>query len=456
MSKKNSVFVCSQCGAEYVKWQGECSACGSWNTIEEIFIEKASKNSAQRAKSSSSAVCLPDISFEKRDRYSSGISELDRVLGENGFVKGSLVLVSGEPGIGKSTLLMQVCSTLCTFGKVLYASGEESGAQIKMRAERLAVSDNNILVLTETNLDSILKTADSCKPAVVIIDSIQTVYSDLNESIAGSISQVKECALQLMQYAKSNEVTVILVGHVNKDGAIAGPKVLEHLVDTVLNFEGDRHTSYRLLRSVKNRFGSTDEIGMFEMTETGLKEVLNPSAALLEGRPADSSGSCVAAVMEGARPILTEVQGLVTKSIYGSSRRTAAGFDYNRAVLLLAILEKRVGFMLSSFDAYINVIGGISIGEPGADLAVIMAVASSYLDKTVPKDTAFFGEVGLSGELRAVSGALQRINEIKRLGFDKCVLPEACRSSIPENKRNDGLFFAKDIKDAISFCFGSK
>ena len=396
-------------------------------------------------------VRLREIAGTEDARFSTGIGELDRVLG-GGMVTGSLVLVSGAPGIGKSTLLLQACKSLCASSCVLYVTGEESLAQIKMRADRLGIDGDNLLICAETQIDQILHSAAKLKPSVMIVDSIQTMLNPELQSVPGSVTQVRECTLQLLQFAKSNSISVILVGHVNKDGGIAGPKVLEHMVDAVLNFEGDRHASYRLLRATKNRFGSTNEIGMFEMTHLGLEEVQNPSAALLSGRPENANGSCVVATLEGTRPILAEIQGLVTKSAYGSARRTAAGMDYNRAVLLLAILEKRAGMLLGNYDTYINVVGGMDLDEPAVDLAALLAIASSYLERSIPQNLAAFGEVGLSGEVRAVTGAAQRIAELQRLGFETCILPE---DNLPSLKGVEGmrLIPVKDVQNAIRKCF---
>ena len=430
--KRKVVYVCSDCGFDTPKWQGKCPNCGSWNTMVEETVSDVKPNSfAARAvrRPAAEPVAISSVTTERESRTSTGLSELDRVLG-GGMVKGSLVLVSGEPGIGKSTLLLQACGSLCEAGPVLYVTGEESLSQIKMRAQRLAIDSSRLFVLAETELDSIWSAVEKVSPGVVIVDSIQTMFNPQVASTPGSVAQVRECTMALMQYAKAHGVSMILVGHVNKDGGIAGPKVLEHMVDTVLNFEGDRHAAYRMLRAAKNRFGSTNEIGIFEMCEKGLAVVPNPSAAMLSGRPDGASGSCVAAVLEGTRPLLAEIQGLVTKSAYGSSRRTSAGIDYNRAMLLLAILEKRGGFMLSAYDAYINVVGGLSLDEPAVDLAVIMAIASSYLEKPLLDNLAVFGEVGLSGEIRSVSGAVQRVSELARLGFEKCIIPRSCAEQI--------------------------
>ena len=367
MAKAKTVFLCTECGYDSPKWYGKCPSCGSWNTMtEERVREEKSGGKALNILTpgaGSRPVRLKEIAGTEDARFSTGIGELDRVLG-GGMVKGSLVLVSGAPGIGKSTLLLQACRSLCENSAVLYVTGEESLSQIKMRADRLRIDGDNLLICAETQIDQVLLSAAQLKPSVMIVDSIQTMLNTEIQSAPGSITQVRECTMQLLQFAKSNTISVILVGHINKDGGIAGPKVLEHMVDAVLNFEGDRHASYRLLRATKNRFGSTNEIGMFEMTHLGLEEVQNPSAALLSGRPENANGSCVVATLEGTRPILAEIQGLVTKSAYGSARRTAAGIDYNRAVLLLAILEKRAGMLLGAYDTYINVVGGMEYLMP--------------------------------------------------------------------------------------------
>ena len=454
MAKTKTAYVCTECGYDSPKWYGKCPSCGSWNTMAEELIreEKQGKQlNILTPGGGNRPVRLREIAGTEDARFSTGIGELDRVLG-GGMVKGSLVLVSGAPGIGKSTLLLQACKSLCESSCVLYVTGEESLSQIKMRADRLGIDGDNLLICAETQIDQILLSAMQMKPAVMIVDSIQTMLNTELQSAPGSITQVRECTMQLLQFAKTNTVSVILVGHVNKDGGIAGPKVLEHMVDAVLNFEGDRHASYRLLRATKNRFGSTNEIGMFEMTHLGLDEVQNPSAALLSGRPENAHGSCVVATLEGTRPILAEIQGLVTKSAYGSARRTAAGIDYNRAVLLLAILEKRAGMLLGAYDTYINVVGGMDLDEPAVDLAVLLAIASSYLERSIPQDLPAFGEVGLSGEVRAVTGAAQRIAELKRLGFHICILPEDNMTGL---RQIEGirLIPVKDVQSAIRQCF---
>ena len=458
MAKTKTAYVCTECGYDSPKWYGKCPSCGSWNTMEEETIREEKRGShgvnILAPGAGNRPVRLKEISGTEDVRFSTGIGELDRVLG-GGMVKGSLVLVSGAPGIGKSTLLLQACRSLCENDCVLYVTGEESLSQIKMRADRLNIDGDNLLICAETQIDQVLLSASQFKPSVMIVDSIQTMLNTELQSAPGSITQVRECTMQLLQFAKTSGTSVILVGHVNKDGGIAGPKVLEHMVDAVLNFEGDRHASYRLLRAAKNRFGSTNEIGMFEMTHCGLEEVRNPSAALLSGRPENASGSCVVATLEVTRPILAEIQGLVTKSAYGSARRTAAGIDYNRAVLLLAILEKRAGMLLGAYDTYINVVGGMDLDEPAVDLAILLSIASSYLERSIPQDLAAFGEVGLSGEVRAVTGAAQRIAELQRLGFHTCILPEDNLSGL-RGVEGIRLIPVKDVQNAIRQCFESK
>lgn len=425
MAKTKTVFFCTSCGNETARWQGRCPSCGAWNTIEE-HIEKPLPSGA-KAKSapvgqSKKPQRLREVTVDGETRFSTGMGELDRVLG-GGAVAGSLNLVSGAPGIGKSTLLLQICNSLCAQREVLYVSGEESERQLKLRAERLGVSPEELYILSETRLSDILEAATDTQPDILIVDSIQTMYNEDNDSSPGSVSQVKDCTMSLMHLSKSQGITVFVIGHVNKDGNIAGPKVLEHMVDCVLYFEGDPNTSYRLLRAEKNRFGSTNEIGVFEMRDIGLVEVPNPSQMLLEGRPEGASGTCVACVMEGTRPILAEVQALVTKTTFNAPRRAADGFDFNRAVLLLAVMEKRAGMKLNLFDAYINVIGGLRLDEPGADLPIVLAVASSYRDQPVADDLAAIGEVGMTGEIRSVSHLNQRLAEVARLGFKKCIIP---------------------------------
>jgi len=420
--KSKVTYFCTECGYETPKWQGRCSACGAWNTLKE-HVETDGRSAARSSgRAMSKPRRLSEITGSDEIRFSTGMGELDRVLGGGG-VRGSLVLVGGAPGIGKSTLLLQICNELCRSQSVLYVSGEESEKQLKMRAERLSVSAEQLLILAETNMDAVLNAAAETKPDILIIDSIQTLYDGGSDSAPGSISQVKECTMSLLQLSKSTGVTIFVVGHINKEGAIAGPKVLEHMVDCVLYFEGDKSGTYRLLRAAKNRFGSTNEIGVFEMTEDGLIEVPNPSEALLQGRPKGASGTCVACPMEGSRPVLAEVQALVTRSNLSVPRRAADGFDFNRAVLLLAVLEKRGGMNLSGSDVYLNVIGGLRLDEPAADLPVSLAIASSFRDKPLADQMAAVGEIGLTGEIRSVSDLSKRLNEISRLGFTTCIIP---------------------------------
>lgn len=451
MAKTKTVFFCTSCGNELLKWQGKCPVCGQWDTIKE-HIEKPSAPGVVRSASvgitnTKQAQQLNDVTTDTEIRFSTGIGELDRVLG-GGAVAGSLVLVGGAPGIGKSTLLLQICNSLCAERKVLYVSGEESEKQIKLRAERINVTPNDLYILSETNLSTIMEVTEEIRPDVLIVDSIQTLYHDGNESTPGSVSQVKDCTMSLMQLSKSTSTTVFVVGHINKDGAIAGPKVLEHMVDCVLYFEGASATPYRLLRAAKNRFGSTNEVGVFEMNDTGLVEVPNPSQMLLEGRPDGAPGTCVACVMEGTRPMLAEVQALVTKTSFNVPRRTSDGFDFNRAALLLAVAEKRAGLKLGIFDAYINVIGGLRLDEPGADLPVVLAIASSYRDQPIANDLVAIGEVGLTGEIRSVSHMNQRLAEVTRLGFKKCVIPKksAEKLEIPDDLE---IYKVQNLREAI-------
>ena len=425
MKQSKTLFYCTECGNETPKWAGRCPACGAWNTVverPESAIRGKGGRTSVKILTSSKAQPITELRDSVEIRFSTGMKELDRVLG-GGAVKGSLVLIGGAPGIGKSTLMLQICGRLCEFTKVLYVSGEESQHQLKLRAQRLYVEGENLLVLSETSLEEMLDAVNQEKPDILIVDSIQTLYNDALDSPAGSVSQVKDCTMALMQLAKSQNITVFVIGHVNKEGSIAGPKVLEHMVDCVLYFEGERHTFCRILRAAKNRFGATNEIGVFEMGDGGLTEVENPSQMLLSGRPEEAPGTCVTCVMEGARPVLAEIQALVVTCAVGNPRRTSNGFDYNRASMLLAVLEKRGGLKLSSCDAYLNIIGGLQLDEPAADLAAVVALASSYLDKPVPGDLAAIGEVGLTGELRAVSQLSQRISEVRRLGFKRCVVP---------------------------------
>lgn len=448
--KAKVVYQCSGCGFETAKWVGKCPACGSWNSMEEVIKETASaKGNDIRSLSNkvTKPVSIREINTEGEERYKTGLSELDRVLG-GGIVKGSLILICGDPGIGKSTLLLQICEYLGNFLNVLYVSGEESARQIKLRASRLGVNSENLQILTETNVQAVSDTVQSEKPGLVMIDSIQTMnYTELSSS-PGSVVQVRECTNIMMRCAKTLDIPIIIVGHMNKDGAIAGPKVLEHIVDTVLYFEGDRQMAYRILRATKNRFGSTNEIGVFDMCDSGLRQVDNPSEAMLSGRPVNVSGSCVTAVIEGSRPILAEVQGLATQSSYGTPRRMSTGFDYNRMALILAVLEKRAGYYFSNLDAYLNIVGGLRLDEPAADLAVALAMISSLKDMPIKQDTLAFGEIGLAGELRSVGQVDLRIAEAARLGFSKCILPYHSLKKISSN-HNIEIVGARNVREAF-------
>lgn len=449
MAKAKSLYVCNECGYESPKWFGKCPGCGEWNTmVEEAPTVSVSKSSSISAVSS--VMSLSDITGDVEKRISTGIKEFDRVLG-GGIVHGSLVLLSGDPGIGKSTILLQICEYLGKNNKILYVSGEESASQIKMRATRLGVTTDSLFILPQTNVGVIVETIKSEKPDVVIIDSIQTMVYDEISSSAGSVTQVRECTNIFMHTAKGLGIPIFVVGHVNKDGAIAGPKVLEHIVDTVLYFEGERNYSYRILRGVKNRFGSTNEIGVFEMTGEGLKEVLNPSLMMISGRPKNTAGTCVACIMEGTRPILAEVQGLVCATGFGTPRRMSTGFDYNRMSMLLAVLEKRAGYFFNNMDAYINVIGGLRLDEPAADLTVALALVSSLKDKAVGDKVLAFGEVGLAGEIRAVSCCEQRVSEAYRLGFERCIIPFHNYKALPKNlKVSLDIVPVRTIREAFS------
>ena len=440
---KKTVFFCQNCGHEESKWLGQCPACREWNTFVEEKVttgretKKAGGPAARDAVSR--VVALESVSTEEEDRIRTEITELDRVLG-GGIVQGSLVLVGGDPGIGKSTLLLQMCQRLAQKEKkILYISGEESLKQIRLRANRMGEFPGNLYLLCETNLEMIRSVIEQLTPDLVVIDSIQTMYHEEVSSAPGSVSQVRESTNVFLQLAKGLNIAIFLVGHVTKEGTVAGPRVLEHMVDTVLYFEGDRHASYRILRGVKNRFGSTNEIGVFEMRKEGLTEVENPSEYMLSGRPENASGSVVACAMEGTRPILMEIQALVCRSNFGMPRRTAAGLDYNRVNLLMAVLEKRVGLPLSDYDAYVNIAGGIRMNEPAADLGVVMAIASSYKNKPVPGDMIVFGEVGLSGEIRAVTMPEQRVAEAKKLGFRICVLPAVSKKTLGDTGVSEGM-----------------
>lgn len=449
--KQKTVFCCTECGNETPNWAGKCPACGAWNTLKEVQVDTKPKGrgaSAPSATVSKSPKLLSTLDAEDESRFSTGIAELDGVLG-GGAVRGSLVLVGGAPGIGKSTILLQLCGEVGSREKILYVTGEESERQLKMRAQRLGVSGGEIYVLAETDVSEIIKSIDELHPDIVIIDSIQTVYAADVASTPGSISQVRECTMAIMRRTKEEGFTTFVVGHINKEGSIAGPKVLEHMVDCVLYFEGERNTSFRILRAAKNRFGSTNEIGVFEMENSGLRCVDNPSEVLLSGRPEDSPGTCVACVVEGTRPILAEVQALITPSGYNSASRRSNGVDYNRAAMLLAVLEKRGGLPVSGCDAYINVIGGLFLDEPAADLAIILAIASSFKDKPLGADLAALGEVGLSGEIRSVSAANQRLSEIARLGFKRCLIPAHIKGEVHKPQGLE-LLPAKNIRDALN------
>ena len=449
MAKTKTIFFCTNCGNETPRWMGRCPGCGAYNTMEEHIEKPAAPGRAVSAPVglSRKPQRIREVSSDSEVRFSTGMGELDRVLG-GGAVAGSLVLVGGAPGIGKSTLLLQICVQLCQERRVLYISGEESERQIKLRAERLHVSPEELYILSETRLSDVLEAAEEMKPDILIVDSIQTLYNEENESSPGSVSQVKDCTMTMMQLSKSQGITVFVVGHINKDGNIAGPKVLEHMVDCVLYFEGDPNTSYRLLRAAKNRFGSTNEIGVFEMLDVGLVEVPNPSQLLLEGRPEGASGTCVACVMEGTRPVLAEVQALVTKTTSNVPRRAADGFDYNRAMLLMAVSEKRAGLKMSLFDAYLNVIGGLRLEEPGADLPVVLALASSYRDTPIADDLVAIGEIGLTGEIRSVSHMNQRLGEVSRLGFTKCIIPRGGSEKL-EIPKGLTVYRVRNIREAI-------
>ncbi len=454
MKTPKSVYVCTECGYQSARWLGKCPACSAWNTLEEQVNEVVTTPQKGRTRISavteSTAIPYKKLELPEYIRSATGMEELDRVLG-GGIVEGSVVLLAGEPGIGKSTLLMQICDVLSVRKKVLYVSGEESGGQLKYRAQRLGVEGETLYILTETAIDRVIAQIEAITPEFVIVDSIQTMYCDGVASSAGSVSQIKESTMRLIAVAKSRGISVLLVGHVNKEGSIAGPKVMEHMVDAVLSFEGDRQQIFRIIRAVKNRYGSTNEIGVFEMGEKGLAEVANPSELLLSGRPEDASGNCAVCIMEGTRPLITEIQALTADTSFASPRRTSNGFDYSRLYLILAVLEKRLGLHLSSVDAYLNVIGGITLDEPAADLAVALAVISSF--KNIPLERSFiaFGELGLSGECRAVSTPELRIREAERLGFETVILPRRSYDKLMQTKFETSvrLVPVKSLFDAV-------
>ena len=452
--KVKKIYICSECGFETAKWLGKCPDCGSWNSLnEEIRAEIPKKSTAASVVSSVAAAevsKLNDVESGDDIRYLTGIDELDRVLG-GGMVPGSVVLISGDPGIGKSTLLLQMCQPLSKMLKILYVTGEESVRQIKLRAMRLGVDNDTMLICASTDLEQVISTIDKCSPELVIIDSIQTISSSDLSSSAGSVSQIRECTQRLTKAAKEREIPLFLVGHVNKEGAIAGPKVLEHMVDTVLYFEGERNLSYRILRAIKNRFGSTNEIGVFEMQDSGLAQVENPSVMLLSGRPEHCSGTCVTAVIEGTRPILAEIQALVSKTSYSMPKRSSNGFDFNRTAMLLAVLEKRCGYFFGTLDVYLNVVSGLRLEDPTADLAVVMSLISNLLDKPLDPHIAAFGEIGLAGEIRTVNRAQQRVGEAYRLGFRKIILPAQNAEAI-NNSNYPGLelIAVRNVRDLRS------
>ena len=448
--KLRNVYICSECGFESAKWYGKCPTCGAWNSMSEEVRQTSSQQKATVSPRGpySRPVPIREIDTNEEARYHTGLSELDRVLG-GGIVKGSLILIGGDPGIGKSTILLQICGFLGKTLRILYVSGEESGRQIKLRAARLGVDSENLYIMTETDVQAVVEQIRADKPDLVMIDSIQTMnFTDLSSS-PGSVTQVRECTNAIMRAIKALEIPAFIVGHVNKDGAIAGPKVLEHIVDAVLYFEGDRQMSYRILRAVKNRYGSTNEIGVFDMGEFGLRQVENPSQMMLSGRPVHVSGTCVTCVMEGTRPILAEIQGLATTSGYGNPRRMSTGFDYNRMSLILAVLEKRAGYYFSNLDAYINVVGGLRLDEPAADFSVAMALISSLKDAPLRENAVVFGEIGLAGELRAVSHAEARVYEAARMGFERCVLPFHCLKQISQSSIPIELVGVKTVREAF-------
>lgn len=449
MAKNQTIFVCSSCGNESPKWLGKCPACNSWNTFYEEKIVKT-KQSNERKAISSEMLKLNSVEVEKYSRYKTGYEELDRVLG-GGLVQGSLILLGGEPGIGKSTLILQICDKVKTDGMVLYISGEESGSQIKMRADRLNIKNDNIMFLGETSIEIIEEAIEKSKPSLVIIDSVQTMYSEELSAAAGSVSQVREITSRVMQMCKKANITTILIGHVTKDGNIAGPRVLEHMVDAVLYLEGERYFSYRILRGVKNRFGSTNEVGLFEMREEGMCEIENPSEILISEREGNPSGSVIVASLEGTRPMLIEIQALLSPTAFGMPKRTGIGVDYNRMALLMAVLEKRAGLHISNYDAYINVVSGIRIDEPAIDLGVALAIASNFKNVPLPKDLVVIGEIGLTGEIRSVNSIEKRVKEAEKMGFKTCVIPESAKKQL-KGKFEINVIGVKEIKEALRVC----
>lgn len=448
MPKNKTQFICTECGYSSLKWLGKCPSCNSWNTLTETIVsDKPSKASSVSSKAASAVKRISEISGDFKERFSTGICELDRVLG-GGIVAGSLILVGGSPGIGKSTLLLQICENTAKTKKILYVSGEESERQIKMRADRLGVISDNLYLVSETDIENVVSSINVLEPDIVIIDSIQTMYRDDIASSAGSVPQVRETTNMLMHIAKQNNISMFVVGHVTKDGALAGPRVLEHMVDCVLYFEGDDKMSFRILRCVKNRFGSTNEIGVFSMTDKGLEEVSNPSATLLEGRQAEAPGSAVVSTIEGSRGVLAEIQALVAPSGFGNPRRMANGIDYNRFAMLTTVLERRAGIKLYNTDIYVNVAGGLKIDEPAVDLGICIAIASASLDRPITKDVVFIGEVGLNGELRTVTQLSKRLSEASKMGFKTAVVPKRALNNIipPKDIKTVGI---SNLSDAV-------
>ena len=452
-NQSKTMYVCSECGYDSSKWYGQCPSCRSWNTMEEIKVSSASVSGIKKG-SDVEVFSIDQIEINDEHRYMTGMKELDRVLG-GGIVKGSMMLLGGDPGIGKSTLLLQICEYLGRNLKVLYVSGEESAHQIKLRANRLNVYTENLFIMTDRDIINICDYIAKMQPDIVIIDSIQTMVSTTASSTAGSVSQIRECTNILMGCAKNNNIPIFIVGHVNKDGDLAGPKILEHMVDCVLYFEGDKQLAYRILRAAKNRFGSTNEIGVFEMSDSGLKEVENPSLMLISGRPKDASGTCIACTMEGSRPIFAEVQGLAAPTSFGNPRRMSTGFDYNRMNMLLAVLEMKAGYYFGTMDTYVNVVGGLRLDEPAADLSVAMALVSSLKDTIIPDDVIAFGEIGLAGEVRSVVCCEHRVSEAARLGFTRCVIPKNNLKNIsPKLKKQIEIVAVENIKQAFEALIG--